>query len=781
MEVPLSVETKEVRGKEYLSIWYNKKNSVISTPTKPYFYSFKSLNIPYIRKTKVEKTKLSDYQTKSFYKYEFDTRKQLERQRNYVENTEGKGVVFESHVVFLYRNRIDFPDLFKKYPHTSELKFLFLDIEQACPPEKLFPTYEDRITSISFATNDRKIKTIYLKSKETTSDKKLLELFVDVYKKIDPDVVVCYNKTYDLPVIFERCKINDINVTQFSRNGTKPFFGGRHKVWIDGNVIYDINDSTVSDQSLTGNVPNKKLKTVSDYFGFKSTAKVLKGDEISKAPIEELVAYNKEDVRRLFFLFDIYWDEILYKADDLGIPLSEAVNLNMSDLSLVLLGDIYREKNIIADGSNSTRYPYIFQRDKEKGEGNYQGAIVMIKKRGLFTPVYKADYGSMYPNIMGSFNLSPDTCTLLRYERYKKDGFKIEEFDDYFDYYIPDKNLKKTVVLQVLKKEGFYSKVIFKLLDERAINKKKARETGEKKYKSRSNVSKVKGNGGMYGNQGNPRHPYGFAPAAVGTCGIGRECAKLLISVLEKLYPGCVIETDTDGVYFTAENVNEERILYYFNEALRKKFKKDLNLTIDIDEYVCGYFHKMKNYILLTKKGDIILHGAAFKASSKDQLSKKLINEVAPAKLNNQDTEKIVRKYKHISVDDFELRDFAMQVTMGMHLGQYTERGKKAKSYEMAMRAQKFFNIVPKKGNVYHYVKTRTGYELYQLTKKENIDIKYYQKKVDKIIKMLEAEYQMFTPIQAYYDSSEDYEPEDEFNGNSTKKGKQPMKLEDFY
>jgi len=778
MEVPLTVETKEINGKEKLSIWFNKKNAVVNAPINPYFYSNDDLKINCVRKTRVEKVRLSDFQKKSFYKYEFKTIKNLTHQRNIIEDMKGKNVVFEAHTTFLYRLRVDFPKLFKGYPHSDDLTFLFIDIEQWCPKEKLFPTYEDRIISISWATNDRKIKTIYLK-KDTLSDKKLLELFIEQYKKINPDVIVCYNKTYDLPVIFERCRLNKIDVTQFSKNKTEPYLGGRHKVWIDGCVIYDIYDSTSADQSLTGNVPNKKLKIVSDYMGFKSTTLVIPGEQISDyIGTKELIMYNQEDVARLFFLFDVYWDEIVYKANDLGLPLSEAVNLNMSDLSLTMIGDLFREKNVLANGDNATRYPEIFLREKEKGEGNYQGALVLIKKRGLFSPVYKADYGSMYPSIMATFNLSPDVCTLIRYERYKKDGFQIKEFDEYYEYYIPDKNLKKTVVLQSLKREGFFTLVILKLLKEEAVNKKKYRETGKKLYNSRSNISKVKGNGGMYGNQGNPMHPYGFAPAAVGTCGIGRECAKLLIGVLEKLYPGCTIETDTDGVYFFGEGINAERILHYFNEALKEKFKRELMLNIDIDEYDSGYFHKMKNYILL-KKGSIILHGVALKSSQQDNISKKVIHACADAKLHNKSTEQIARKYENLVVDDFDLKDFAIQVRLGRNTWEYTQRGKKHKSYEMAMRAYAKFNIKPKKGNLYHYVKILGGYELYQLAKKEDIDVSYYRKNVKKVLKMLESEYELFAPITEYMDD-EVHEWENDFE-TSKQKDLETKNIEEFF
>ena len=762
MNVPLSVEAYDDKGKEKLSIWTNGENVVIDSPIKPYFYSLEKLNIP-AKMTKVEGIRISDYQKKTFYKYEFETRKELKKYRI-------NGKTFEDNISFVLRNRIDNPNLYTKYAHKGKLKFNFFDIEQYCPENKLFPTYEDRITSISFSEDGEKIKTIYLKE-DTFEDKKLLEVYKANYPF--PDIEVVYNKNYDLPTIFERCKRNGLDINWFSKNLSNPYIGGKHGVRIDGTVIYDVLESTRKDQSLTGNVPNKGLKVVSDYFGFKSTAKVLVGDEISAAVgSRELIEYNKEDVRRLFHLFNIYWEGIEYTAQDLRIPLNLAVDLNITDLGILVLGDLYREHGIICDGDNSTRYPEIFQRKKKAGEPNYQGALVYIKQRGLFTPVLKADYSSMYPTIASEFNFSPDTCSILRYEPYKKKGFKIEEDKDTFTYYIPDNALKKIVVVQALKKKGFLSKAIRKFLDERDQYKKEWKETGSKIARARSDIAKVKANGGIYGNMGSPRSPFGFAPVAVATTGIGRQCAKLLIDVLETLYPESVIEVDTDGVYFSAENYNEERIIHYFNEALREKFKKDLNLTIDVDFYEKGYFHKAKNYIL--KKGNnIILHGAAMKASSKDNISKNLISELADAKVNGKPVDGIIQKYKAL---DFPLRDFAMQVTLGMHMHEY--KNQNCISVNIAKQAFHHYKIKPQLGNSYHYVKCREGYRLFQLAKKEEIDIKYYAKKVDKILKMFESEYEDTKQVSQFLDN-EATEWEGEIEEVKIEE-KKPMSLGDF-
>ena len=750
MKTPISVEPIVTKGKEQLKIWKNGKKIVIDAPIKPFFYTLKEYDIPSaINVTKVTKRALSDYQWKTFYKYEFKTRSDLVDARNKL-NKNKIDRAFEANVPFVIRNRIENPEIYTEFQHSKEVKFHFLDIEQYTPSDKLFPTYDDKITSISFAENDKKIRTIYLESIDSR-DSDLLEMYKDMFN--EPDVIVLYNKTYDMPVILERCKRNNIDTRTFSKSNEEPFIGGKHGVTIDGTIVYDVYDSTDADQILTGNVPSKTLKHVSNFYKFQTDIEVVDFDEVDAVALigtKKLIDYNKDDVRRLIYLFNIYWDEISYKTNDLKLPLNETVDLSVTDLGLVVLGDLYKEHDIISDGDNYTRYPEIFQREKSTDEKNYQGALSFIIRKGLFEPVYKADYGSMYPTIMSEFNFSPDTSSIIKYDPYTEDGFKIEEKEDHYIYYIPDNQIKKNVIIKVLKKKGFLSRAIKRFLDERSVLKKKARETGKRRDKARSNIPKVKANGGIYGNMGSARHPFGFIPAAIGTTGIGRICAQLLIDVLEKLYPNSTIEVDTDGVYFSAEDVNEERILYYFNKAIEERFGRKLNLDIDIDSYDKGFFHKAKNYIL--KKGDnIILHGASMKASKMCPMERKFIQEVAKAKLDDKPVDGIIDRYKQ-NIKDFPLRDLAMQVRLGMKLRQY--KNQKSISVRIALQALKYFKINPEVGNEYHYIKVGNGYELYQLTKKHNVDYKYYLKKIDKIIKRMELDYRKATDISSFIDNN---------------------------
>jgi len=772
MKVPLTAKNFPKGNAEFIQLWYNGKSETVQAPIKPYFYSEKEIQTT-AKTTRVKKIRLSDYKEVPFYKHEFNKVQEVPRYRR-------SGVTYEDNIPFLLRVRVDRPDFYTKFKNTNDLKFLFLDIEQFTDEKSYFPTYKDRIISIAYCSNDRKMKYLSLR-KETKSDGDMLKYFIRDFAKIDPDVIVLYNKDYDIPTIIRRCEENNINTVPLTRDKSKPYIGGKYGLNLPGRVIYDAYDSVKGDQSLSGNVPNRGLKAVSDYFGFKTDIPVIDTSKTYKyVGTKELKMYNIDDVKRLLFLFDIYFTNLQETAEQLKIPLSETVGMNTTDLGIIVMGEMYQERNVVANGLNYDRYPEIFQR-KDKEGGNYQGALTGIKRKGLFRPIIKADYSSMYPNIVAHFNLSPDTCSIVTYERYGKNNFKIVDQEDYILYYIPDNRIKRTVVLKVLKEKGFLSKVVKEFLDGRSKYKRLYKETGNKNYKALSDIEKVKANGGVYGTQGSARHPFGCAPIALATTGLGRVGVTVLIQTLEECYPNSVIEWDTDGVYLSTEGFKEKEFQYKFDKAIKEKFHQDFKLDIGYDYYDAGYFHLAKNYIL--KKDDVvILHGAAMKGSHRDDLSKNFIHELAKAKIEGQDVNEVVRKYQNLQ--SFPLDDFVMTTTQSRHLTQY--KSKNSLSYKMALKAQHYLGLEPKVGNSYHYVKTIYGYDLLQNTDKTQLDYKYYKKKVKQIIEMFKAEFQMFKPLSSFMEEEEEtkttsWDLDNLDQDDEEIRGKSSVNLQDFY
>jgi len=738
VKIPLVVKPIVHRKKEKFEVWYNGEKKIIDAPIKPYFYSYKP-DLPIKAKLdKLEAIPLSNasmtdsFQKKTFYKYSFSTRSDLVSSRNKV----GMKNAFESNIPFVVRHRLDYPDLWTKFPNKKKLNFIFLDIEQYTQPDQKFPTFEERIIAISWCGNDRDIKTIFL-NKDTKSDGKMLRYFVDAWKKIDPDVIVVYNKNYDIPTIIHRCERNNIDTAHLSRSKEKPYVGGREGVTIPGRAIYDVYDSARVDQALNGEVADRGLKSVSNFYGYEEEREPLDMKQVHKyVGTKELIKYNIDDVKRLLKVFDVYWTNIEFNANDLKLPLNFVTDLNITNLGLVVVGDEYRKRDIIADGRNYERYPEIFQREKKSSEANYEGAIVDIYQKGYFEPVYKADFSSMYPNIMSSFNLSPDTTTLVEYRAYQP-NFKMIEEDQWYIYHIPDRILERTLVIQVLKDRGFCSDLVGRFLDERSGYKKKWKQTKIKKWKALSDNRKVKANGGVYGIQGSSVHPFGFAPIGIATTGIGRVSMQLLMDVLKSIHPKSLIETDTDGVYYSAKNHDKDALIELFNEKVYEKFQKDdLTLTIDVDEFNKGWFYKAKNYVLEPKGGGkLIYHGAAMKSSSKSMINKNLIHELAYAKLNKKPTKKIVKEYLKL---DFPLKDFAMSRKLGMHMHQYKQPDSTL-VIQLARDAKRHFGIKPEIDTQYWYVKTKYGYRLLELSRREEIDEEYYKNDIMNVAEMFDS------------------------------------------
>jgi len=221
---------------------------------------------------------------------------------------------------------------------------------------------------------------------------------------------------------------------------------------------------------------------------------------------------------------------------------------------------------------------------------------------------------------------------------------------------------------------------------------------------------------------------------AMATVGFGRECINLLINLLEELSPNCVIEIDTDGIYYSSEKpLDKEKVIKLFNEKVEEKFERKLGLSIDIDPYKRGYFYAMKNYVLETEEGELILHGGALKSSRKCKLIKKLITDVAWAKLRSESIKPIIEKYKEF---DFPLEYFAMSVTMGMHPNEYKNQNGFVMS--LAKQGEKYFDIKPSRGNQYHYIKILSGYKLVQMCKKKEIDKRYYNEEINKVVELFD-------------------------------------------
>jgi len=191
---------------------------------------------------------------------------------------------------------------------------------------------------------------------------------------------------------------------------------------------------------------------------------------------------------------------------------------------------------------------------KEPIKEEYEGGYVEIRRYGYAKPVGHLDVVSLYPHIM--LNIQPS-----------------------WDVF------------------GLFPRVVRMLLDMRLEEKEKAKR-GDKNAQKNQLALKILINS-FYGFLG-ATFTYSDPKSAKEITRRGRELVKRLCELLS-LYGFEVIEVDTDGVYFTAEDLKEkdERI---------EEITLDFPMPLEYNFYDDGLFVKKKNYVL-RKNGKQIIKG----------------------------------------------------------------------------------------------------------------------------------------------------------------------------
>jgi DNA polymerase I len=731
MNIPLiATAFIDKNGKQKLEIWRNSKKLIVDPPTLPYFYSHKSLNFNndnQIKESIVKVKLLSSLKEEIVYKYEVENTNILkEINKSLYNNQEIKSLVFENQTDYIIRIMGDYPDFFNQYANTNELKFIWFDIET------LYEDHQDKkiITSIAYATNDRKIYS------HQGDEKKILEWFISEVERVDPDILVGFNhKNFDLVRIIERCKFHGIDYKYLARDHNVYYYKDKYqqsmKMIIGGRVLYDLMDSAFQDQTLFG-IKNRKLKTLSKWFNIEQNDWTVIETFGKEIPTKILAKYNEDDIRRTYGLHDVYFDNIKTLVEMFKCPLNIATDNKQTIFASIFMYRGLYNQGIVSDGMNKDRHPTIFNRAKSKGEkGNYEAAMVGIYLPGFHKKVYKVDFGGFYPSIMSAFNLSPDSCKIIGYGKY--DGeFKTKVISDKIVYTVPDKVINKNIHIAVKIEDGFLRKELRAIREKRNIIKYKAKACeGKEKdiLESQQWVLKLIQNIPS-GVNGQAVFKWGDIGVTILCVGIARELLKELKIYLDR-NGNIVIEADTDGLYLSEKpNINE--ISEFLSNLIKNKFglEESSEIYLDIDEYKSGYFIKQKNYILMNLNNSITYHGVSLKSSRMPQLFDKSKEILSAALLNEESNiKKIINQV--LKMDQYEISDFILRTTIHKNLNEYSKGSLQVKLGKQL----KLFGIDIIPGIQIEYIKVLDGYRIAQYVKSINeIDIEYYKRIINKLI-----------------------------------------------
>lgn len=609
----------------------------------------------------------------------------------------------------------------KKLP---ELKFLAFDIEA------VEHGGEFTIIMISFYGKDfRKVISMQEIDKDfvkvVKSERELLHEFVKTIKEYNPDIIFTYNgDAFDWGLIDKKAEKYKIKLN-LSRDKENVKFERRAKTSaarLHGIVHIDLFE-------FVNNILSPQLQT--EVLTLDAVAAELLGDKKIEMEYEEILeAWQKKRELSKLAEYCLKDSELTYR---LGIYLFKQI----SELSRIvgqipwdvarytysqlvewyLCRKAHEQERIIP---NQPKWEEI---QKRRAKPSYTGGFVKEPIAGLHENIAVLDFRSLYPSIMATFNVSPET---LNCECCKQDGYRIEESNYWF----------------CKKKQGFVSEVVKELIEKRAEIKKKMKSLDKKSEEytllNYEQIAIKTISNAMYGS-------FAFAGArwycyecAQFLAAAGRSFIKLTISEAEK--KGFeVIYGDTDSVFLKVKEGDISKKAIEFLEYMNKKLPGLIELDFQ-GVYVRGIFiprgaapgTAKKRYALIDKQGSLTIRGLETVRRDWCALAKNVQRKVLEIVLGENNVEKAVEYVRNVieklRKKEIRLKDLIIYEQLTKPLNEY----KQISPHVIAAKKLQARGRSIGPGMIVMYVITKKGSSISEKAEPlefasiEDIDVDYY-------------------------------------------------------
>ena len=288
----------------------------------------------------------------------------------------------------------------------EELNMLSFNIE-ACNPKGMPMVKEDPIIMISFSSNQGFQKVFSTKKSlldftETfLNEKELIKKYVDTIQSEDPDIILGYNSDrFDFPYIKERAERLGVPL----------------KLGVDGSSLKIRNNGRRNAAMIKGRIhidlySNMRRNLQLEHHTLKRVYKELFGEDKIEIPRHEVYTCWNNEGERLEKLFRYSLADVMAvtKIGEKMLPLS----IELTRIVGQPLFDVARM------GSGKQVEWYLIRKAFEYGNvapnkfGRYLrdvvGGHVKEPVKGLHTDIVYFDFRSLYPSIIISKNISPDT------------------------------------------------------------------------------------------------------------------------------------------------------------------------------------------------------------------------------------------------------------------------------------------------------------------------------------------------------------------------------------
>lgn len=515
----------------------------------------------------------------------------------------------------------------------EELKILAFDIETLYHEGEVFG--KGPIIMISYADeNEAKVitwKNIDLPYVEVvSSEREMIKRFLRIIREKDPDIIVTYNgDSFDFPYLAKRAEKLGIKLT-IGRDGSEPKMqriGDMTAVEVKGRIHFDLYHVI----TRTINLPTYTLEAVYEAIFGKPKEKVY-ADEIAKAwesgeNLERVAKYSMEDAKATYELGKEFLPMEIQLSRLVGQPLWDVSRSSTGNLvEWFLLRKAYERNEVAPNKPSEEEY-------QRRLRESYTGGFVKEPEKGLWENIVYLDFRALYPSIIITHNVSPDTLNLegcKNYDIAPQVGHK-------FCKDIP----------------GFIPSLLGHLLEERQKIKTKMKETQDPIEKIlldyRQKAIKLLANS-FYGYYGYAKARWYCKECAESVTAWGRKYIELVWKELEEKFGFKVLYIDTDGLYATIPGGESEEIkkkALEFVKYINSKLPGLLELEYE-GFYKRGFFVTKKRYAVIDEEGKVITRGLEIVRRDWSEIAKETQARVLETILKHGDVEEAVGIVKEV-------------------------------------------------------------------------------------------------------------------------------------
>lgn len=612
----------------------------------------------------------------------------------------------------------------------GHLNTMAFDIETYNPHGTPSPR-EDPVIVISYATGPHSARAITYgdvkdrRAEKVRNEAEMIGRFCEAVRANNTDILYGYNSSdFDLPYLRERAQAARVRL-ELGRDNSVFTLKSRGML-TTANIAGRIHADVFHMVRFLAGIGALKTNT---YTLGEVYREMLGGEKASVPKLdiwkmwndaamrEQLIDYAIDDAQATYLLGERIFPIFVEIARVAGITVDDAISSTTGQLvEHVLLNEAHR-RGVLAP--NKPKESEVLARDEEPIEGAY----VKLPEPGIYDRVMVFDFRSLYPSIIVSHNISPETVSC----KCCKDG---------------EAHVSPDGTRFCAKKRGIIPESLAKLLAHRAALKRqmKSLDKDSQEYtyaNARQYAFKIIANS-FYGMLRYVRARWYCRECASATTAWERHYIQDVIAKAEA--DGFkVLYSDTDSIFLLLGDRTEKDALV-FMDKVNKSLPKDMELELE-DYYTRGIFVSKKSasgtgakkkYALLSRDGNIKIRGFELVRRDWSGIAKETQRRVLETVLKDGSIDKALKIVNEtvglLRSGKAPLKDLVMYSALRKGVGDYKAAGPEVSA---AIKARRH-GIEVREGQLIGYVITSKGKsisekaQLAELVEEGDYDPDYY-------------------------------------------------------